>query len=432
MEKIKNIVKEEMGSVLTEEERKDLEIEDDRSFITKGKTEVWKEQFEDIGAKEIKEVLDLTIKEDDTNKIIVFLSFLSAYTEDNQLNVSFNAPSSTGKSYIPLEISSLFPKENILKIGYSSPTAFFHDKGEFRKEIGGYSLDLSRKVLIFLDQPHPLLLQHLRPILSHDEKEITLKITDKSQKYGLKTKNIVIKGFPVVIFCSAGLKMDEQEITRFLLLSPEITPTKIREGVFALIDKEANREEYNQQIEENPERRLLKQRVSAIQEAQIKDIELPDVGELVKIYRKKRLKPKDMRDSKKLIFLIKSFALLNFFHREIKAKNIVANRDDIENGINLWEKIALYQEYGLPPYIFNFFQNVIVPAYQEKNKDIVGKKEGITINEILQTNYKVYETSLPDWKLKREILPMLSMAGFIREEKDPEDRRQKLIYPTEK
>jgi len=229
MERIKKIIEEEMGDVLTDEEKMELGIGED--FISEEKIKELRNKFEEIGPEEINNILSLTIKNDDTNKLITFLAFISVYTEDSQLNISFNSPSSTGKSYIPLEISTLFPKEDIIKMGYSSPTAFFHDKGEFKKEIRGYIVNLPKKILIFLDQPHQLLLQHLRPLLSHDEKEIALKITDKSEKYGLKTKNIFIKGFPVVVFCSAGLKIDEQESTRFILLSPEISEEKIEKEV---------------------------------------------------------------------------------------------------------------------------------------------------------------------------------------------------------
>ena len=180
-----------------------------------------KEKFPPLTVERLTDVLSLTIKEDRINKLITFLAFLSAYTEDSQFNISFNAPSSSGKSYIPIEVAALFPKEDVMKVGYCSPTAFFHDKGIYNKEREGYFMDLQRKILIFLDQPHTLLLAHLRPLLSHDEKEIRIKITDKSQKFGLKTKNVFVVGYPSVVFCSAGLKIDEQEATRFLLLSPE-------------------------------------------------------------------------------------------------------------------------------------------------------------------------------------------------------------------
>ena len=53
--------------------------------------------------------------------------------------------------------------------------SFFHDAAGYDKEKNIYIIDLSRKILIFLDQPHNQLLERLRPILSHDKKEIRLK-----------------------------------------------------------------------------------------------------------------------------------------------------------------------------------------------------------------------------------------------------------------
>ncbi|MBU0569359.1 toprim domain-containing protein, partial [Patescibacteria group bacterium] len=141
-------------------------------------------QFKPLSSQDLLKILGLTIKQDEENKIVTFLCELSAYTENAQFNISYNAPSSTGKSYIPTEIARLFPQEDVLELAYCSPTAFFHDVGKHDKEMKGYTVDLSRKILIFLDQPHNELLARLRPLLSHDKKEIMLKITDKSQKFG--------------------------------------------------------------------------------------------------------------------------------------------------------------------------------------------------------------------------------------------------------
>jgi hypothetical protein len=55
---------------------------------------------EPITLDQVREVLDLTIKKDDGNKIITFLAMLAAYTDNAQFNISFNAPSSSGKSFI--------------------------------------------------------------------------------------------------------------------------------------------------------------------------------------------------------------------------------------------------------------------------------------------------------------------------------------------
>lgn len=157
-------------------------------------------QFKPLSLQELVEILGLTIKKDEENKIVTFLCELSAFTDNAQFNISYNAPSATGKSYIPTEIARLFPEEDVKELAYCSPTAFFHDVGEWNKEMKGYVVDLSRKILIFLDQPHNELLARLRPLLSHDKKEISLKITDKTQKFGLKTKKHLAKRIPCRYF----------------------------------------------------------------------------------------------------------------------------------------------------------------------------------------------------------------------------------------
>ena len=275
-------------------------------------------QFKPISSPELIKILGLTIKRDDENKLITFLAMLSAYTDSSQLNISFNAPSSSGKSYIPTEIAMLFPKEDVKEVGYCSPTAFFHDKAEkYNKETNELIVNLSHKIIIFLDQPHTLLLQHLRPILSHDKTEVTLKITDKSQRAGLRTKNVVLKGFPSVIFCTAGLRIDEQESTRFLLLSPEVNQKKIREAIKEKISRAVNNVFYNQQLEENTNRQLLKKRIMAIKQAGIKDIQINNHKRIEVLFyeRVKILKPRHQRDIGRIISLIKIFALINLWFR---------------------------------------------------------------------------------------------------------------------
>lgn len=83
---------------------------------------------------EIEEVLSLTIMEDRENKLLTFFAMLSMYTEDAQLNISFNAPSSSGKTYIPLQVAQLFPSEDLMKLGNASPTSFFHEEGKSNKD----------------------------------------------------------------------------------------------------------------------------------------------------------------------------------------------------------------------------------------------------------------------------------------------------------
>ncbi|MFA4880448.1 MAG: toprim domain-containing protein [Candidatus Doudnabacteria bacterium] len=391
-------------------------------------------QFKPLSSQDLVEILGLTIKQDDENKIVTFLCELSAYTENAQFNISFNAPSSTGKSYIPTEIARLFPEEDVMELAYCSPTAFFHDVGEWNKDMKGYVVDLSRKILIFLDQPHTLLLQHLRPLLSHDKKEISVKITDKTQKFGLKTKNILLKGYPAVIFCTAGLLINEQEATRFLLLSPEINQEKIRQGILESIKKEADAESYKGWLDENPERKLLKERIRAIKLEGIREIKIASYQKVVDRFlsENKVLKPRHQRDIKRLVSIIKSFALINLWWREKNGTTITANEDDIEQAFKIWDAICISQELSLPPYIYNLYQEVILKAWNDKNSN---RSEatgllGLSRQELLQKHFEVYGRMLDTNQLRQQILPMLEMAGLIVQEADQNDKRKMLISPT--
>src|SRR3989344_3001540 len=387
-------------------------------------------RFTPITTATLIDTLGLAIKRDEENKVVTFLCELAAYTENAQFNVSYNAPSSTGKSYIPTEIAKLFPQEDVMELAYCSPTAFFHDAGEFNKELNGYKIDLSRKILIFLDQPHNDLLARLRPLLSHDKKEISLKITDKSQKHGLRTKNILIKGYPSVIFCTAGLNIDEQEATRFLLLSPEINQEKIREGVLATIRKEADQDRYTSWLKEDDKRQLLIERIKAIRNEKIQEIKISCHEEVERRFfaERTKLKPRHQRDVKRITSLIKCFALLNLWWRERNGSTIIANEKDIEEAFKIWEKISASQELNLPPYIYDLYRDIILKAWENKNSS--GTELGLTRQDISKKHYEVYGRMLDTTKLRQQILPMLETAGLISQEPDPNDKRKMLIYPT--
>jgi hypothetical protein len=385
--------------------------------------------FPEITAKELISTLGLTIKRDEDNKLITFLAALSAYSESNQFNVSYNAPSSTGKSYIPLEIASLFPPEDIIEIGYCSPTAFFHDIGVWDKEKKRYIIDISRKVIVFLDMPHPQLLEHLRPLLSHDKKELVIKITDKSQKHGLRTKTVVIYGFPAVIFCSANLKLGEQEATRVFLLSPEISQEKIREAIHTKLKKEADIWQYKLDLERDTERQKLKKRILAIRNTKIKEVLLHDINKIESEFSKriKWLKARHSRDIGRLVNLIKEFARLNCWHRksEYNGEAIQTNDSDISEAFAIWDRINESQELGLPPYIFDIFNSAIKTLCEDGDR-------GVTRNKICREYYNQHHRFLSPTQLARQILPMLETAGLIYQEPDPEVKRQILVYLTSK
>ncbi len=396
-------------------------------------------EFTEMSIEDVCSVLDFTIKKDEENKSITFLTMLATYTDEAQTNVFFNAPSSTGKSHIPLAVADLFPAEDKIILANCSPTAFFHEQGKFDKETNTMIVDLSRKILIFTDMPDTGLISRLRPMLSHDAKVSHAKITDKNQSGGNRTKNIDIIGYPSVYFCSAALKIDEQETTRFIMLSPSIEHDKIYQGIQQSIHKESNRESFFEQIADNQARKLLKKRILGIKQEYISDIKIQnrDLIEELFLGGGKSVKPRQQRDIKKIITLIKGFTLLNVWFRNREGTCAVATEQDILNGFKLWEAISVGQDYGLAPYVYEIYTKIILPLWNEPGKswgaysDSNEKKKYVTRKEVLTRHSNIYGRPLSMSYLRSQILPQLEQVGLIIQEKGGEDHREMVIIPVE-
>lgn len=215
--------------------------------------------------------LNTRIKEDPLLVKQLIRVYLSAYT-DNPINMALLAPSSDGKTYATVEVSKIFPKEDIILIGRMSPTALIHQHGFLIDEEGNNiedtleeitqriidaklskdktlenetkkerdellknarrCVDLTHKILLFLDNPQPQTYETLKPIMSHDSPEIEY-ITTKGDG-SLNVSKSVIRGWPVFIFCSA--KNEEknevwEEIkTRVFMTSPNSDIKKYKEA----------------------------------------------------------------------------------------------------------------------------------------------------------------------------------------------------------
>ena len=414
------------------------EVEPTEELTPKQKLEAeLRELQREATIEEVNDILQTTIKKDDVTKAITFLTYLLTYTDDNQVNICFKSESARGKSYIALEAADYFPSEDVMTIGYASPTAFFHRQGmpifkddveTGKKRFQYYLVNLSRKILIFLDQPNNALLERIRPLLSHDRKEYESHITDRSEKYGLRTKKVLILGYPTVVFCTAKMKTNEQEATRMLILSPEATQEKLEESTRLVGLREAHREAYENLLEDDPNRKWLKERVATIKTASIKNVDIPDEQEVWDRFRELHptLQPRHQRDYRRLLALIKAHALLNYSTRKEhpeEPKTIIANDDDIEAAFKLYEQIYRSNELGLPPEIYEIWVQVIEPLVAELKIDDFG----VSKEDLMKEYYKVYHRTLSDERLRRVVLPQLEGAGLIVLEKDPSDKRKTLV-----
>jgi hypothetical protein len=345
----------------------------------------------------------------------------------------FNAPSSSGKSYIPDEVSKLFPKANIWRIDRTTPTAFFHHPGSYDDETKSYKLDFRNKVLFFTDQPNPQVLEKLRPMLSHDGPDMVIQTADKTQKSGLRTKTTILTGHPAVIFCSAGMRLDEQELTRFIMLSPEVNREKVRAGIHHAAHSMSNPKAYRDELQASPERQDLKDRILGIKRERISDIVIRESEEVEQRFLAMvgATKQRHQRDIKRLISIIKVLALLNVWFRERKGSTLYASLADIEQGCAIWQNISASQELGVSQLTYDILENVIKPLYVEQNGiEVADKRTGVNAKAILSKFYSAYKTELRLNYLQKEVLASLSMQGQIIEQKDLEDRRRFTYIPV--
>lgn len=415
---------------------------------TRKRTFDMEELCREVTLEEIKEILSKTIVCDDASKVITFLAAILTYTDEDQVNVAFKAESSTGKSYIVLEVMKYFPEEDVRKNAYSSPTSLQHDnelidkygnkidlsqkpKADAPEELkrawkerlrnSRFVIDLEQKIMVFLDQPHDDLLKRIRPMLSHDDKVLIYKITDKKARFGLKTKTIHMIGYPTVFFCSSKVNMEDQERTRLFLLSPESDPLKLKLSIRLSSRRLSDRAKFQESLEADRERQWLIQRVRAIKKAKIKNIIIPSAKKVCDEFLKqhKNLAPRTQRDFPRLMSLIKAHALLNLFTRERGPNNtIIANQTDIEAGFEWYNKIVQSNELGLSPETYDFFKRIFE-----------GETDGLTKDGILRKYHKIYHRTLNTRRLERDILPALKSSGVIMEQPDPDDRRFKKYIP---
>jgi DNA-binding transcriptional ArsR family regulator len=180
---------------------------------------------------------------------------LSAWAP-HPMNIVLKGEPSIGKTYTAVNVSRILPSENVWLLGGLSPTALVHDRGVLvdssgmritfpgdelseeeklslaeRMREARYEVDLTRKVLIFLEAPRRETFDMLRPILSHDTREISYKFTDRSGRGRLRTFHVVLKGWPASIFCSANMPWMSDFVSRCLTVNPkEFDEEKFREA----------------------------------------------------------------------------------------------------------------------------------------------------------------------------------------------------------
>jgi hypothetical protein len=399
--------------------------------------ETMKGLYPEMTNKQLAKILSKRIKNDYENKLITFYAMELAYTHDSQLNISYNAQSAAGKSYITTTVASLFPDEDKIELMRASPTALIYKEGVVDEETGATIIDLSRKILIFYEVPSPETQKMLRSVMSHDTWDNRSLLTNKDKKGANRAQEIIIRGFPTTIFCSAGLQLDEQEATRAILLSPEVTDEKLTASIHFAALRNSGDSDFLNSLDKDSEIQLLKKRIEDIKAAGVDDIYIPNVEAVEKRFLAMvgKAKPRHSRDIDHLLKLVKAIALLNLWHRRTGDK-VIANQSDVDQAFELWEAISDSQDLNIPPMLLDLYKNAIVPAFKKKmakSEYRVAMKNGavgIDRDELFLA-YEQHSGQILNWEYYRhQMQPQLIASGLISVRK-PEigDRRSLHVFP---
>lgn len=427
-----------------------------------------------------------TVKREDVLIRQVLYAALSTYTFD-PINLGIVAPTSEGKTYVVTQVIRYFPKEDVWNIGSMSTKVLIRQKGtlvdsnyepikekinELKKlisqahaEIEKESLkekldsliegskrliDLSGKILVFLEPPHHELWNLLKPILSHDVPEIEFPYVDKNDRDGIVTKKVVVRGWSACIFCSAK---DESrweiwsEIqSRFLITSPTMNKEKYLESNVLISQRKGlpNKVQEYVIVSENEVStarkciEFLKQQIKVLYSSNNAGYNHNTNAVWIPYYEilgrnLESNKGADNRAANRIFSLLNIIPLTKFNLRPRLIFGVetlvVATLEDLSEALYITQNLT-----GIPTHKIQFFKEIFLPLYMSKNapdcKDEKEEKRKAVTTCQLREYYKMKTgRTITSNNMKQTYLNELVNQGLVDEEDSELDKRGKIYFP---
>ena len=427
-----------------------------------------------------------TVKQEDALVRQIVYTMLSAYS-NNPINLGILAPTSEGKSYPVIQAAEFTTKEDIWKIGAMSTKVLVRQKGtlvdrnnepighkikdvkasikaagnnqENRRQLqeeldqlldgAGTLIDLSNKILLFLEPPHHDLWNLIKPILSHDDKEIEYPYVDRIEGVGLVVKRIVVRGWPACIFCSARDDSSWQawpEIeSRFMIVSPNMNKQKYFESNLLIAQKKGLPNIVQQKLIISDEEKELARECFLYLRDQVQQRSAGGIsgksnpawipyGQLLAEILPSN-KGGDSRNTNRI------FALLNIIplaRAHLRPKliygletHVIATLEDLREVLHITQDVT-----GMAVYKLKFYRDVFIPLFRSKRTPTVdnnGKSESriaLTSREICDYyNSSKYVKPLTVDNLKKTFLDELLNHGYIEQDTSAINAKQNIYYP---
>ena len=417
------------------------------------------------------------VKGDDNLVRHLILAALSAYG-DSPINLYVSGPPSSGKTWAATNALRPFPEKDVLFLADASPTSFVHDTEAIMVDERGLPvedrleeleeqirlekakpkgrrdearlqqifsemrrlrrnsrnlIDLSRKVIVFLEPPRPELWNRLKAVLSHDRAEVEFRFTDRSSVGGLRTAKVLIRGWPAFIFLGTE---DERTLDGFGQLKQRFVSvnTNLSAGKYA----EANR--ITAIMEGRPSWGVHLVGDDEIQAAREKVRDIADFTEGWKVGENRVLnpfadalsrvlkpsRPEDMRLFKTFLTYVNINALLNFRDRPFLESPdgdfaVISTLRDVEKAAEL---VFSYVQKRVSTSRFELYEKVIKPCIESKPDHEATAEEIYEYAETMNFPIRVKDAA----SLRRNALVDLTDAGYLGSKPHPSDRRERLYY----
>lgn len=447
----------------------------------------------------IEDYLNTKVKNDPLLVKQLLRIYFSAYTNE-PINAGLLAPSSEGKTYATVEVAEIFPKEDVISIGRMSPTALIHAHGvlvdgngdplkerleklrldifnaeadkdkksaiELKQimidmiETARTEVDLTHKILLFLDNPKPETYETLKPIMSHDKKEIIYRTTKSDGS--LKVKETVIKGWPAVIVCSAKNEAQNEVwaeiVTREVILSPNTDITKYHAANKLTSQKMGLPSMFTIN---NDEKNIIKFYVEQLCSL-LKRLSVDGNNAVFNLFAEKMadLFPHNegitMRHFKRLMSFVNIETLINahsnmkieYKHYGKKEKQIfiITSLKSIKDGINILGDIST-----VPPEKIKFYNEIFVPLIKEEYsiQETIGDddqqqilqqtqfkldtdSQTLTANNIAEKYIKVFHKPITPKQIQENYLKPLTDEGILDYSLNPNNKKQFLYFISSK
>jgi hypothetical protein len=334
---------------------------------------------------------------------------------------------------------------------------FNQEKAETKNELDNLLKDAIRlinlqgKILVFLEPPSPKLWDLIKPILSHDNVEITFDYVATNERGTNETQKVTVRGWPAVIFCSAkdesGLKIWPEIQSRFLITSPNINQDKVHDGNILLAQRKFLPNAMQEQlIISGKERELAKKAVSYLKrwmhnlfESNGMDYEhrnavwVPYYKILANALKSDR--GRDNRVNDRIFSLLTMIPLTKVTHRPNlvygKERLVIGELADLSEALHISQNVS-----GIPTHKLKFYKEIFLPLYESKTKpdpskdgDKVEDRKAVTTSQLSEYYKSKTGKSITTANIQNTYLIELENNGFIDKQDSDIDKRKKIYFP---